>query len=482
MSEAQVAAAVPKLEFNDPAQGYPKDKTTFDPGEFTDLQINLYNAHGHVAYLLFTAPNGEVTPASIITENTGPTPFTGDANSLQQTELAFTNQTEAKASDSANRECTLITWDPYGKVFDAKSLEPLGENDATVTLLDKDGVKLTLLTQDDPINIFGVYNILVMQDGYYKLSVNPLTAHRFEPVTLDARYKNLYEPFIYLPGDPAFFEQKSLPRRVDLPLAPIGAPYTRPIAIALKSQTEMDEGMQFIIKVTHPLSLVTFKVNGIVLTSDGYNRILPPTTTKDGIWQAVIKKSLLSQSGYAIEVSKNPLYFGPGSATVEFNPLLSYIEGYALDKSQKIIANATINVRLRSDNTLFSQIGADANGFFSISSKKLPFIEYYLEYIDPITKTKTLKSTAEFVENNEKYSKVKGIDYMTYVATAKKKISKQYELFRPSVQQTNPVNHSSVSTLSLWIPILEGIIGILSLIGVGIFLFIIRKKTTEELK
>lgn len=479
MSEAQVAEAVPKLQFDDPAQGYPKEKTTFDPGEFTDIQINLYRAHGHVAYLLFTAPNGETTPTSVITENTGPTPFNGDANSLQQTELAFTNQTATTASDSASRECTLITWDPYGKVFDAKSLEPLGENDATVTLLDKDGVKLTLLTQDDPINVFGVYNILVMQDGYYELSVNPLTAHRFERVTLDTRYKNLYEPFIYLPGDPAFYEQKSLPKRVDLPLVPIGTPYTRPIAIALKSQTEMDEGMQFIIKATHPLSLVAFKVNGTTLISDGYNRILPPTTTKDGIWQAVIKKSLLSQSGYAIEVSKNPLYFGPGSATVEFNPLLSYIEGYALDKGQKVIPNALINVRLRSDNTLFSQIDADTNGFFSIPSKKLPFIEYYLEYVDPITKTKTLKSTAEFVANNEKYSKMKGVDYMTYVATIKKKISKQYETFRPSVQQKNPINKSSLPNLSFWIPILEGAIGIFSLVGIGIFLFIIRKKKEE---
>lgn len=480
-SDEEMARMVPKMTFADEAQGYGPERTTFDPGEF-NLKIKFRDAHGHVAYLLFTAPNGEIGQEGTATSEIGPTPFTGDANVVQQSQLDFSTQSESSSGESSSRNCTLITWDPYGKVFDAKSLEPLGANDAYVTLLDKDGVKLTLVTQDDPINNFGVYNILVMQDAYYKLSVTPNTQHRFERVILDPKYKDLYDPFIYLPGDPAFFEQKKSPKRVDLPVVPIGNPYTRPIEIARKSQTELDEGVQFIIKTTHPLSLVKFKVNDKVLTDDGFGKPLPSTTTKDGIWMTVIKKDLLSQSGYSIEASKNPLYFGAGSSTVEFNPLLSYIEGYALDKSGRAIPHAKIRIRMRSDKTIYYQVAADANGFFSVSSKHLPYIEYYLEYVDPKTGIKTLKTTSEFVVNNGEYSKSHQINYMSEVSIAKKKTSQKFETYQPSGQQSslNKINTTSQSNSSSRILPIGIIVGVLCFAFIGVFIYLKQKKQTQD--
>src|SRR3989339_1758482 len=87
---------------------------------------------------------------------------------------------------------------------------------------------------------------------------------------------------------------------------------------------------------------------------------------------------------------------------VGFNPILSYIEGYAYDKTGAIIPNAKIAVKLKANKEIFYQTTADENGFFMIYLNHLPFFEYYFDITAPngITVTQT---TTEFKNLNQDY-------------------------------------------------------------------------------
>ncbi|KKQ23526.1 MAG: hypothetical protein US40_C0013G0011 [Candidatus Roizmanbacteria bacterium GW2011_GWC2_37_13] len=401
-----------------------QEQNSFPAGSFTDIPGVLHNAHGHAIYMIYSAPINGIAP-TITMLSPLPTQKSGDDASQKLSSLNF-GQTQVQISEGNPQMCSIILWDPYGKVFDSQSLEPLGEDDAIVTLLDKNDNRVSLPTNDDSLDIFGVYNILVIKDDSYKLKVAPKTNHSFESVDVNPLYKDLYE-FIYKAGDPPFFEKASDPKRVDIPLKPIGAPFSRPIEIGKMTQKDISAGTQFIIKVTHPLSKVKVISNGKVLM-DG-------ETDKSGIFQAVIKKSLLSQYGYSIEISKNTKYFKTGIVTktvsadlnkiriedevpddsiviADFNPLLTYIEGFAYDRGQKIIPEAKISVVLKMDKSVYYQTSADDSGFFTIYSKDLPFLDYYLMIENPETKEKFSQTTSQFVKNNETYLKSENLDLM----------------------------------------------------------------------
>lgn len=427
-----VLGYMPYITFNsDP------NLNSFPPGAFSDIEGVLHNVHGHAVYMVYAAPVNGVVP--IITLLSPLPTEKSTSNNTQQLGTLTTSSTAVQISGGGDPQmCTIVLWDPYGRVFDAQSLEPLGKDEAIVTLLDKDGNKVNLPTNDDSLDVFGLYNILVIKNDNYKLKVAPKTKHLFEPVIVNPLYKDLFSEFIYRAGDPPFYEKADDPKRVDIPLKPIGTPYSRPIEIGRMTQKDINTGTQLIIKVTHPLSIVKVMSNGKILTEDGYGKKLLGQTDKSGLWQAVIKKSLLSQFGYSIEVSKNPKYYQSGtytriispdpnhividdktitsgdSSTVTgyFNPLLEYIEGYAYDNNQKKIPNAKVNIVLKTDKSIYYQTTTDSSGFFTIYSKNLPFLDYYLEFIDPQTQIKITQSTSKFVKNNEAYINSEELNFM----------------------------------------------------------------------
>lgn len=457
ISGDSVLAYMPYITFNsDP------NLNSFPAGTFTDLEGVLHNAHGHAIYMVYAAPTNGIAPVVTLLS---PLPTAkNEANNTQQLGTLSFSQTSVQVSEGNPQMCTIVLWDPYGRVFDAQSLEPLGENDAIVTLLDKDDKRIDLPTNDDSLDIFGLYNILVIKDDNYKLKVVPKTNHLFEAVDINPLYKDLFSEFIYRAGDPPFFEKATDPKRVDIPLKPIGTPYSRSIAIGRMTQKDINTGTQLIIKVTHPLSKVKVISNGKVVVEDGYGKKIPVETDKSGLWQAVIKKSLLSQYGYSIEVSKNPKYYKSGSytkivtpdpnhiiidesspvvgsnsvVTADFNPLLQYIEGYAYDKDQKIIPDAKVNIILKMDKSVYSQTTTDSSGFFTIYSKDLPFLDYYLEFVDPKTQTKVTQSTSQFVKNNDSFIKSEDLDFM-------KSTKNSQPIINPTTGKLNEITKAKIN-------------------------------------
>lgn len=115
----------------------------------------------------------------------------------------------------------------------------------------------------------------------------------------------------------------------------------------------------------------------------------------------------------------------PTLKPIGFNPILSYIEGYAYNQSGKIIPRAKILIKLKADNKLFYQTDADETGFFTIYSNNLPFFEYYLEITDPIVGTSVKQTTSEFITFNQKYITENNLDLIKSTRSSKPIINKE---------------------------------------------------------
>lgn len=102
----------------------------------------------------------------------------------------------------------------------------------------------------------------------------------------------------------------------------------------------------------------------------------------------------------SIRIDDSP---SPTPNKIGFNPILSYIEGYAYNSKKEIIPKAQILVKIKNGNQLFYKTTADENGFFKVYADNLPFLEYYLEIIDPKTKESFSQTTVDFVKLNKDY-------------------------------------------------------------------------------
>ncbi|MEK9169343.1 MAG: hypothetical protein AAB788_01220 [Patescibacteria group bacterium] len=392
---------------------------------------------------LGTGGDGEVDPTSVM----------GDERSQQLGQGSFdavTPTTTTIITEGADKSCALIYWDPYGIVFDSDSLEPLNSAMAIVTLLDEGGKQIkSAVSTRVAIDILGKYNIYVEKDGKYKLDVSS-TTHNFVSNKPIAAYINLYES-IFLPGDPAFEEKSTEPKRVDLPLKSKGIPYTRKVAEYYKSQTEVLFGGKVYesveIRVTHPLSKIRVLTDGREITSQMNGLKFDNITDKNGVWTGMIRRDLISNKGLTIEVTKNNNYFTYQSSgsneklIIHFDPILTYVEGYAYNGKNQIIPGAKVEVKLKMNDKTLYQTTADSNGFFNISPKNLSLFEYYFRFTDPVTKSTVAQTTAGFVKNNQEYLESEKIDLINVTKNNKPIISqKNNNLSNSGLFDNQPVN------------------------------------------
>lgn len=364
----------------------------------------------------------------------------GDGGALQQATFSFVTEATSTTAPTTQKKCVGVFWDPYGRVFDSVSFEPLGEKEAQVAVLDKDGVYVDLPSNNVFIDSMGKYNIFLKEDGYYKLSVSSLAAHEFTTVVLDPKYKDLYHK-TFIPGDPAFYEKASDPQRIDIAVKPKSIPYQRQIDYSYINQKIIyDAGVQYALlefRVTHPLTVVKTNVldGKMTCAETDTNR-----TNKDGFCTMAVPLSQYPQEGLKIQLIKDKKYYLYGveveeddsiidmtkvsqnemSSFIEtVDPILQTIEGYAYDSKGKVIPNAIVKVIYRETNQTILTATATEDGFFSIPRKYLPPLEYYLEFTNPSTSVETIQSTAQFVRQNKDYIESRKINLMTVTQEGK---------------------------------------------------------------
>lgn len=392
----------------------------------------LIGARDHTVYAFFAVSPlaGEVEGAIL----PGDEILIGSGGALQQATFSFTTETTQTSAPTTQKKCVGVFWDPYGRVFDSVSFEPLGEKEAQVAILDKDGVYLDLPSNNVFTDFMGKYNIFLKEDGYYKLSVSSLASHEFTSLTLDPKYKDLYHKTFIL-GDPAFYEKASEPQRIDIAVKPKSIPYQRQIGYSYINQKVIyDGGVQYALlefRVTHPLTVVKTNITDEKMTcaETDTNR-----TDKDGFCTMAVPLSKYPQEGLKIQLLKDKKYYLYGVEITEdefvidqtmisknkmgsfietVSPILQTIEGYAYDLKGKIIPNAVVKVNYKETNKTILTATADEKGFFSIPRKYLPPLEYYLEFTNPSTSVITTQSTAQFVRHNKDYIESNKINLMT---------------------------------------------------------------------
>jgi len=101
------------------------------------------------------------------------------------------------------------------------------------------------------------------------------------------------------------------------------------------------------------------------------------------------------------------------SKKVIFQPILSYIEGYAYDEQGKPIPKASVLVKLKMSDGVYYQTRADEKGYFAIPPQNLPIFEYYLEFQSPTAIRSIKTTTAEFAKKNSQYLAANRINLMT---------------------------------------------------------------------
>lgn len=334
-------------------------------------------------------------------------------------------------------DCISLSWDPYGRVFNSKTLEPV--NNASVTLLKKreNGV-FTMMTPADLLggNILNPQTTkedggfsFVVPDGTYKLTVSQSNyVFPEEIANLQSNYLKIYSD-IYPDQTGQEIVQQGVVQHRDIPLKQVSAgletsaklmeyfydlnkptstviikgrvshPFAKIKAYSLKPDPVSQENVRYRLLTENPVS--ADKLGNFVLRIDQSQ--FEPT---ESFGEIVVEKINLTQPSLVEKITKWLLGFiGKVNAqtmiasSIRLEPILNYLEGYAYDTQGKVIPNATVGIVLNFSNKPSYQVKADENGYYKVASEFLPSMPYRITYTT--TAGQVIKtSTSKFIAQN----------------------------------------------------------------------------------
>ncbi len=472
-----------------------------------DLVAQMNNAEGHVSYAWFGVTINEPKLVS-----------QARADTIQYATFQF-QQDPAK--------CVSIRWDPYGRVFDSQSLEPI--RGVRVSLWDKNkqlviqrGLNNPQRTETD-----GVFNFFVAikpggQRIFYlnPLPLPPLTHTFIADPNLHPNYEKAYSD-IYKP-DEQIVETFGNPEHRDIPLDPGSSPPFRsdPRSMSVAS-LRIGKWNRYEGVISHPLSIVT------LVGKNSGQEIARTSADKNGDWEILVPSANIPQSEpLKISIIKvdlttlvrrnspgnsssrsayqffshliqralsflNPDLIGVngkvsaqdiGSAgDAEFQPILLYIEGYAQDQNGNVMPNATVNVKLEMSDGLYYQTTADANGFFSVPPENLPIFNYYLEFVSPATGSIRM-TTSEFVEKNQNHLSANNVDLMAATKNGQSLLPQSPTSPTPNATNLTPGDSNKSIIAGNKLNLILTVIALVVLFGVagGVLMYIKKKQSDAD--
>lgn len=399
---------------------YLKEYSPIPKGE-VNIKITERGLDSHKLYFYYGRSIGNITPTTV-QELLGSGGVTGEAASQQIGEINEFSFEATPPPGGTSQSCTFIAWDPYGRVFDSVSLEPIPN--VKVNLIDdktKDPTVMRFEKNNDTTMADGLFNILVENEGMYSLALDPISTHQFiKNPALNPNYSKIFYD-LYYPND-VFEEKQNIPTHHDIPLQPIGNPYIAPKVEIMKIETaiNMKENSLFKGRVSHPFAKVCL-VGEISKKEFGCTA----NADKFGIYQILINNNNIPTDEKLIPVGKkvdiNSISLtqtvqqsikidswsdttpAPKREILGYEPVFSHIEGYAYDEKGLVSPRAKVDVILRSNNKIIFTTYTDDSGFFSIYSKNLPIFEYYLQIIPPGSAQAIHLTTSEFAKANENH-------------------------------------------------------------------------------
>jgi hypothetical protein len=354
----------------------------------------------------------------------------GEAGGQQQGSFDFA---------TAEKDCIKIGWDPYGRIFDAGTLEPI--TGATVTLQVKKNDVFVNMTAADLLggNLINPQTTkqdgnfaFVVPDGDYKL----ITTGALATIdTLDANYTKAYSD-IYPSVTGEIIEQRGAIVHRDIPVATRNT-NTAPKLMEFFYQTNANGYLVIEGRTSHPLTKLNVKTSKVTAadpnTKTPYRTVETFSADKLGKFKIEVDQNKFEKTDEYTEVFsdvelvkvdlRQPTVQGglmhkflswinglvaqvqaQGMTTsVKFEPIPQYIEGYAYDASGNVLPNATVGVYLSFSKKPYATTKTDAKGFFKLTSEYLPNFNYTLQYTT-VTGAKVNTKPSVFLAQNQEYT------------------------------------------------------------------------------
>jgi hypothetical protein len=342
--------------------------------------------------------------------------------------------------------CVSIAWDPYGRVFDSQTLDPI--NKATVTLLKKrDDGAFTMMTPADLLggNILNPQTTkedggfsFVVPDGTYKLSVTQ-DSYTFpeQLANIQSNYPRIYSD-IYPGKTGEEIVQFRTIQHKDVPLAPKSISQTTEAKLMEYFEDLNKSTLTVYIKgrISHPFARIkaySLKPDPISKEDVRYRLLTKTPVRADAKGNFTLKinqanfepdenfgaitweKVDLTKSANLVEKIKNWFYSLVGqvdaqvvlASSFRFEPIPNYLEGYTYDSQGKVIPNATVSIILDFSNKPAYQVKADENGYFKVASEFLPSMPYHVSYtassgqVVPTSTSKFIVQNQGLIENSK---------------------------------------------------------------------------------
>lgn len=346
--------------------------------------------------------------------------------------------------ETAEKDCVSIAWDPYGRVFDPQSLEPIAG--AKVTLYVKKGSDWKEVTAADVPGGAIINNQVTLEDGQfsfvvpdgdYKLVTNPPAVADIAQV--DPNYAKAYSD-IYPALTGEVIQQRGAIQHRDIPV--VASSSSTPKMMEYFYETNSSGVITLQGRVSHPLSRI---IAGSAKESTANPGTKTPYRTigvfyadKFGNFKIQLDQNTFEKTDEYIEVfsdieiqkvdlrdntqvrrngsnvlnwladyllgiwDKATVQAQAKTTTIKFEPIPQYLEGYAYDSANKPIPNARVGVYLTYSNKPYSETTADVNGYFRFTAEYLPSTSYIIKYTNSSGATVTA-STSKFLGQNQKY-------------------------------------------------------------------------------
>lgn len=400
--------------------------------------------------------------------------------------------------------CKGVRWDPYGRIFDSQSLEPLPG--AVVTIYAKQAenkLKLVLPGLPNPVRTEadGAFNFLV-EPGTYYLSALKSGYGFLEAPALHPNHTKAYPPLAIYRADPQagdpltgqeIVERAGRAEHRDIPLDPgSNEPYRAQPSTISYGTIRIGSSMKIEGKVSHPLTQVSLSQDGQKLAETAadqwgfYQVFIETADLLPGVPIGVIYTKVdLTASPFSFLNNLNNLfsvkvYAQDKEPDLVVEPIPRYIEGYAHDKAGDVLPSAEVRVKLKMSDAIVHTTFADENGFFFILPENLPVFSYYLEFIKPNTTVPVKFTPSEFAAQNEEYLKANNIDLMTAKVGDQSLLPPEEEVKEPaegvSPTPSQEERAAQRSTMLLIIILTVGFVAT----GTALYIYF-RKKQTGEL-
>ncbi len=324
-----------------------------------------------------------------------------------------------------------IDWDPKGRTFDIRSLEPI--TGIEVTLLDnfKNLFVYKSIINPQIVQANGEFNFWV-PNGIYYLHLAKLPETHTWPIEMDKVHPNYSLAYYCDPevkdGEnltvPLYYNQFSIIEfnklvHCDVPLDPgTNTPIRTPVKIidfGLNRNTA-DGSLTYSGKVSHPFTKVQ-------LMAQSTERIIQEVEAdKLGFWRTTLLTGSYPLTNNGVpdkivlryikkDLTANEVFEPIGGIT--FEPLLNYLEGYAYDQNGDIIASARVGIKQKNSDKVMYLATADARGYFRIGSQYLPSLPYDLVFSNPNNNSNEVLTSSQFLAQNQEYLQSKQLNLIS---------------------------------------------------------------------